>query len=185
MKELATKLFSQFGTWSHAKRSSRNTSPSWPWKATPIAGRKCLEKTCITCHRAGDSAWGSKDVGPNLATIRAWNPEQVLINILDPNREVAPNYAGYTVETNQGRVIYGLIAEDNPVSLILKRPDSTIETVLRRDIDQISDSATSLMPDGLEVLLSQQGMADLIAFLLAPAKVAHSDRARFSPESSR
>ena len=94
------------------------------------------------------------------------NPDQILINILDPNREVAPNFIGYTVETNDGRTIYGIIAEESAASLTLKRADGVTETVLRRDISQLSGSGLSLMPEGLEAAISVEQMADLIAFLL-------------------
>src|SRR6185369_2804345 len=109
-----------------------------------------------------------KDVGPNLATIRQWNPEQVLINILDPNREVAPNFIGYTIETKDGRTLDGLIVDDSAASLTLKRADGLTDTVLRRDIVQLSGSGLSLMPEGLEAAITVEQMADLIAFLLLP-----------------
>ncbi len=121
---------------------------------------------CISCHRAGDI--GKQDLGPNLATIRAWNPEQVLINILDLNREVVPAFIDYTVETKDGRTVFGLIAEESGASLTMKRSDGMSETVLRRDISKITGSGLSLMPDGLEAAIPPQGMADLITFLLAP-----------------
>ena len=68
-----------------------------------MRGRKVFETSCVACHRAGDI--GTQDIGPNLANIRAWNPEQVLINILDPNREVVPNFLAYTVETKSGKTL--------------------------------------------------------------------------------
>ena len=42
------------------------------------------------------------------------------------------------------------------------------ESVLRRDIVQLTSSSLSLMPEGLEAAISVEQMADLIAFLLAP-----------------
>ena len=42
------------------------------------------------------------------------------------------------------------------------------ETVLRRDIAQLSGSGLSLMPEGLESAITVEQMADLIAFLLPP-----------------
>jgi putative heme-binding domain-containing protein len=132
-------------------------------KGDAVRGRKVFETSCATCHRAGDLG---KDVGPNLATIRQWNPDQVLSNILDPNREVAPNFVGYTVETRDGRTLDGIIAEENAASLTLKRAEGVTETVLRRDIAQLSGSGLSLMPEGLETAVTIEQMADLIAFLL-------------------
>jgi putative heme-binding domain-containing protein len=122
-----------------------------------------FETACAACHRLGELG---QDVGPNLATIRHWNPEQVLINILDPNREVAPNFLGYTVETKDGRTLDGLIVEESVSSITLKRSDGVTETVLRRDVAQLAGSGLSLMPEGLENAVTIGQMADLIAFLL-------------------
>jgi putative membrane-bound dehydrogenase-like protein len=132
-------------------------------KGDAARGQKVFEAACATCHQAGDLG---KDVGPNLATIRQWNPDQVLINILDPNREVAPNFVGYTVETRDGRTLDGIITDESAASLTLKRAEGLTETVLRRDIAQLSGSGLSLMPEGMESAITVEQMADLIAFLL-------------------
>ena len=134
-------------------------------KGDVASGKKVFETACATCHRAGDLG---KDVGPNLATIRQWNPDQVLGSILDPNREVAPNFLSYTLETKDGRTLDGIIAEESAASLTLKRAEGVTETVLRRDIAQLSGSGLSLMPEGLEAGITIEQMADLIAFLLSP-----------------
>src|SRR5262249_18718251 len=139
--------------------------PALSMKGDADRGRKVFETACATCHRAGDLG---KDVGPNLATIRQWSPDQVLINILDPNREVAPNFVSYTVETKDGRTLVGIIAGESAASLTLKSAEGVTETVLRRDIAQLSGSGLSLMPDGLENVVTVEQMADLVAFLLPP-----------------
>ena len=134
-------------------------------KGDATRGKTVFESVCAACHRAGDVG---KDVGPNLATIRQWNPEQVLINILDPNREVAPNFVGYTIETKDGRTIDGIITSENVASVTLKRAEGVTEIVLRREIAQLSAFGLSLMPEGLEAAISVEQMADLLAFLLLP-----------------
>lgn len=141
-------------------------APALERKGDPARGRKVFETACIACHKAGEI--GVQDIGPNLANIRAWNPEQVLINILDPNREVVPSFLAYTVETTAGGTIYGMIAEEGAVGLTLRRPDGGSETVLRQNIAKITGSGLSLMPEGLEAAITPEAMADLIAFLLAP-----------------
>jgi putative membrane-bound dehydrogenase-like protein len=134
-------------------------------KGDAARGQKVFESVCATCHRAGNLG---KDVGPNLATIRQWNPEQLLSNILDPNREVAPNFISYTIETKDGRAFDGIIADETAASLTLKRAEGVTETVLRRDIVQLTGSGLSLMPEGLENTVTVEQMADLITFLLSP-----------------
>src|SRR6185503_13890591 len=140
VKELATKLFGDAVPGPRKEVVTKYQS-ALSMKGDAARGRKVFETSCATCHRAGDL---DKDVGPNLATIRQWNPEQILINILDPNREVAPNFVGYSVETKDGRALDGIISDESAASLTLKRADGISETVFRRDISQISGSGLSL-----------------------------------------
>jgi putative heme-binding domain-containing protein len=163
VKELATELFGN-ATPGPRKEVIEKYLTALAIQGDSARGKRAFENVCATCHRAGDLG---KDVGPNLATIRQWNPEQLLINILDPNREVAPNFVAYTLETKDGRTLDGLIADESASSLTLKRAEGISETVLRRDIAMISSSGISLMPEGAESAVSVEQMADLIAFLLA------------------
>ncbi len=166
VKELAAKFFSASAP-GPRKEVIEKYKPALERKGNAARGRKVFETACIACHRAGDV--GTQEIGPNLANIRAWSPEQILINTLDPNREVVPNFLAYTVETRDGKTVYGMIAEESAASLTLTRPDGVSETLLRRDIAKITGSGLSLMPDGLEAIIPPESMADLIAFLLAPA----------------
>ena len=133
-----------------------------------LRGRAVYDRACVNRHRLGD--YGTKEVGPNLATVRAWNPEQLLINLFDPNREVAPTFSAYTLETTEGRVLFGLMTDDGPNSVTLKRPDSTVETVLRRDIETLANTGTSVMPENLETLVTVEDLPHLLAFLKSPPK---------------
>jgi putative heme-binding domain-containing protein len=162
VKELAMKLFSDAAPGPRKEVIARYQT-ALSMKGDAARGKKVFEAACATCHRAGDVG---KDVGPNLATVRQWSPDQVLINILDPNREVAPNFVSYAVETKDGRTLDGIIADESATSLTLKRAEGVTETLLRRDIAQISGSGLSLMPEGLETAVTVEQMADLIAFLL-------------------
>jgi putative membrane-bound dehydrogenase-like protein len=163
VKNLAAKIFGDSAPRSK-KETLANYQASLSMKGDAGRGKKVFEAACATCHRAGDIG---RDVGPNLATIRQWNPEQILINILDPNREVASNFLSYSVETKDGRNFEGIIVTDAAAGVTIQRADAVTETILRRDIAQISGSGLSLMPDGLEAAVSVDQMADLIAFLRA------------------
>ena len=127
-------------------------------------GAKIYETACMVCHKFADKG---NDVGPHLGTIKAWTAEQLVTNILDPNREVSPNFALYIVETNDGRTLSGLIASETAGNLTLKRADGGTDTVLRSEIKTLTSPGISLMPEGLEAAISPQQMADLIAWLRA------------------
>jgi putative membrane-bound dehydrogenase-like protein len=131
-------------------------------KGDATRGAKVYEAACMACHKHGTRG---NDVGPHLGTIRAWTPEQLLTNILDPNREVSPNFALYVIETKDGRTLSGLIMSETAGNVVLKRVDGGQESLLRSDIQAISSTGTSLMPEGLEAAISPAQMADLIEFL--------------------
>jgi len=127
-------------------------------------GAKVYEMACMVCHKFADKG---NDVGPHLGTIKAWTAEQLVTNILDPNREVSPNFSLYLVETNDGRTLSGLIASETAGNLTLKRADGGTDTVLRSEIKSLTSPGISLMPEGLEAAITPQQMADLIAYLKA------------------
>lgn len=133
--------------------------------ADPTRGSKVYETACMVCHKFADKG---NDVGPHLGTIKAWTAEQLVTNILDPNREVSPNFALYLVETKDGRTLSGLITSETAGNLTLKRADGGTDTVLRSEIKSLTSPGISLMPEGLEAAITPQQMADLIAYLKAP-----------------
>ncbi len=127
-------------------------------------GRAVLKRDCAACHRFGDIG---NDVGPNLAQIRHRSPAEMLTAILDPNREVGPNFMQFAAALDDGRVVIGLVASETPTSITLRRAENQQETVLRSDIEQLTSTGLSLMPEGFEKKLSPQDIADVIALLKA------------------
>jgi len=125
-------------------------------------GVAVFARNCQTCHQ--HQGQGHR-VGPDLSGIAGRAPEALLSDILDPNREVAPDFAMLTVANRRGQVFSGLLAEETATSLKLRRAEGIEETLLRSEIDQLRSTGRSLMPEGLEQTISLQEMADLIAFL--------------------
>jgi putative heme-binding domain-containing protein len=91
------------------------------------------------------------------------------VDILDPSREVDPRYITYVVSTRSGRILSGIIAAETASSITLRRAEKAEDTLLRSQIEEIQATAKSLMPENLEMQLSKQDMADLIAYLQAVA----------------
>jgi putative heme-binding domain-containing protein len=125
-------------------------------------GKQVFAKTCAACHKVQGVG---HDIGPNLAAMKARGAEAILLNVLDPNREVNPQYLSYALLTADGRQLTGLIAAETATSVTLKRADNATDTVLRIDIDQLRSSGMSLMPEGLEKQIDQAAMADLLEYL--------------------
>jgi putative heme-binding domain-containing protein len=128
----------------------------------PERGRQVFRTHCATCHRL--DGFGQV-VGAELNAIRDRGLDSVLLNILDPNREVNPQYQTYVVVTTSGRVLTGLIAAESANSLTIRKPDGSEETVLRLDLDEMRSTGLSFMPEGLEKQIDVPAMADLLAYL--------------------
>ena len=125
-------------------------------------GKALFKTTCSACHQLDGVGTA---IGADLTAIRDWGPAKILINVLDPNREVQPQYLAYLLTTKSGRVLTGMIVSETANGVTIRRVDQTSETVPRADIDELRSTGQSFMPEGLEKQLDQQAMADLLAYL--------------------
>ncbi len=131
-------------------------------KGDPERGKDVFKARCSTCHRLEGVG---QQVGADLAAIRDRGLDAVLLNILDPNREVMPQFQSYVLVTTAGRVLTGMIAVETANSLTIRQPDGHEETVLRIHIDELRGTGLSYMPEGLETQIDVPAMADLLAYL--------------------
>src|SRR5205823_3102686 len=139
--------------------------PALDLKADRARGRAVFRKNCATCHRLENEGF---EVGPDLlSALKNKTREQLLLDILDPSREVDPRYQNYQVTTKRGQSLTGLIAAETASSITLRRGEKAEDVLLRSQIEEISATGKSLMPDGLETQLSKQDLADLIDYLLS------------------
>jgi putative membrane-bound dehydrogenase-like protein len=127
-------------------------------------GRETFRKNCSSCHEL--EGFG-KRLGADLHAVGDRGADAVLLNILDPNREVKPNYLVYIVSTADGQILTGLVSGETPTSLAITQADGTSKTVLRSEIEEMRNTGRSFMPQGLEKEISVPEMADLLAYLLA------------------
>ena len=149
-----------------ARPSSTPTAPRSTSKGNRTAGAVVFKKLCASCHRLGSEGI---DVGPDLAALRDKSPEALLIAILDPNRAFEARYANFTIGTTDGRTLTGLIASESATSVTLRRQDGKEDVLLRSQIEEMTASGQSLMPEGLEKDLKPADLADLIAYLVSAA----------------
>ena len=159
LRERAGKLFVPAGS---RQEVLTRYQPALTLRGDAAKGHEIYRTICATCHRKGDEG---RDIGPNLATVGAWSAEQLLTNILDPNREVSPNFMLYAVELKDGRSLAGIISAETESGVTLKSIDGTEQSFARGEIASLKATGSSPMPEGLEGAVNAQQMADLIAFL--------------------
>ena len=121
-----------------------------------------FKKKCSTCHRIRDTGYR---VAPELTSVQNKSAADLLLAILDPNREAQPNFNTYTVVTESGRIFNGIIAAETATSITLKRAEARQDVILRNTIEELAATGVSLMPEGLEKDLSPQDLADVIALI--------------------
>jgi len=131
-------------------------------KADGERGKLVYRRECMNCHKLGGEG---HDVGPSLETVQHRSPQEILIHVLDPSREVSPQFLDYAVRLTDGRVVTGMIAGETDAGLTLRRAEKQEEAILRSEIDEIASSGKSLMPDGMEQKIKLEEMADLISYL--------------------
>src|SRR5262249_37650489 len=98
------------------------------------------------------------------------NLDYVLENVLDPSAVVFSEYQVTQVETKDGRVINGIVKQENDQAVVLQTQNEVV-TVPKREIETRTRSPLSLMPEGLFNNLKNEEVRDLIAYLAGPAQV--------------
>jgi putative membrane-bound dehydrogenase-like protein len=131
-------------------------------KGDAARGKDVFKKECSACHQL--EGVGTQ-LGADLNAIKDQGTDAILLNILDPNREVKPEFLSYVLVTTAGRIVTGLITAETATSVTIRRADGTTETVLRIDIDELRSTGLSFMPEGLEKQIDVPAMADLLAYL--------------------
>ncbi|OWK47182.1 hypothetical protein FRUB_00881 [Fimbriiglobus ruber] len=163
IKTRAEKLFAGAGL---SKRTEVIAAykPALERKGDVAKGRAIFRKQCIACHRLEGVG---EQIGAELAGIQERGADFLLVNILDPNREVLPKFLSYLAQTESGRTVAGLIQTETATSVTIRRSDGTSETLLRNDLESLRSTGLSFMPEGFEKQIAVDEMADLIAYILA------------------
>jgi putative membrane-bound dehydrogenase-like protein len=130
-------------------------------------GRLVFARTCAACHRLfGEGG----DVGPDLTGSQRVNLDYVLENVVDPSATVAQDYQVTVLETKDGRVLTGIIKQENEKAVTVRTQNDSI-MVPKDEIEARRRSPLSMMPDGLLATLKNDEVRDLMAYLASPAQV--------------
>ncbi len=159
--ELAAKVFSSQPT-STRQQAIDSFLPAIDLTGDPIHGKKIYEDRCISCHRLGGEGHA---LGPDLVTVKNSGKEKMLVNILDPNREVRPDYIAYVVETKDGDSFIGIVVNETATTVTIRQAYGKENVINRSNIQKMQSQGQSLMPEGLEAGLKPQDLADLMQYI--------------------
>lgn len=126
-------------------------------------GETIFRQRCLVCHRHGSEG---NAVGPDRNTFRNLGKPSLLVNLLDPNREVGGAYQLITFKTKTGENHAGLLVSDDANEIHFRNAQGQEVTLPRSEVEKLELSNRSLMPEGLELGLNDQDLADLLEFLV-------------------
>jgi putative membrane-bound dehydrogenase-like protein len=130
-------------------------------------GRAMFAKTCQQCHTLFGT--GGK-VGPELTGANRSDVGYLLSNILDPSAVMAKEYVTSIIATDDGRVITGIVKAQDDNSLTVQTQNELL-TLARNDVDTITQSDKSMMPDDLLKPLASHEVRSLLAYLGSATQV--------------
>ena len=126
-------------------------------------GRALYAQRCGKCHQLfGEGA----KVGPALDGYERGNLHFWMVGILEPSLEIREGFQSYVALTDDGRVINGMIADQDPRTVTLRNADNQLTVLSREEIDQLKPLPTSLMPEDTLQGLSDDQLRDLFAYLM-------------------
>jgi putative heme-binding domain-containing protein len=118
---------------------------------------------CYGCHKAM-SKGGS--VGPDLSLVgRFRTTRDLLESVVFPSSSIIPDFRSYVVVTKDGRTVTGMIVRESAEEVFLRTTQLAEIRIARKDIEEMTPSPVSIMPQGLEKTLSRQELSDLLEFL--------------------
>jgi putative heme-binding domain-containing protein len=124
--------------------------------------------TCNQCHMVGAQG---KNVGPALTEIGdKLSREAMYVSILDPSAGISHNFEAYTVLMEDGSIVTGLLVSETESNLILKDSKGIERSMDRKEIDEYKKQEKSLMPENLQETMDEQGLVDLIEYLVSLKK---------------
>ena len=135
-------------------------------KASSQNGKVLYEKHCASCHTIFGS--GGK-IGPDLTGSDRKNLAYLLENLVDPSASVAESYRASVFQLEDGRLLTGVVTEENERTLKLQTKDELL-ALDKTTIENRRLTNLSLMPDGLLDTLQESEIVDLFGFLQTGTK---------------
>lgn len=119
---------------------------------------------CTTCHQVNEKGG---QVGPALDknSVTSQTKAQLLDSLLNPSKTIDEKFAAWTAITRSGKIVTGLLKgqSDSQITLVTSKNESV--TIARDRLEELVQQETSLMPDRILDGITDQQIADLLAWL--------------------
>jgi putative heme-binding domain-containing protein len=118
---------------------------------------------CSACHRVGNRG---ERIGPELTKVGQIRARRDLAEaILFPGASLVRGFESFRLVTNAGQVHAGLLTRETSSAVHLRTAERQEIVVPRDEIEELVPSPVSIMPQGLDKILSSSELRDVIAYL--------------------
>ena len=123
------------------------------------------EASCVRCHKIeGENSEGG-EVGPELTGIASKRSREYLLeSVLYPNKQIAEGFESVLVTTRDGTVFAGTVKSEDAKTIHLLSPEDG-DVTLEKDQITSRQRGLSSMPEGMDKLLSNQDIRNLMEYL--------------------
>jgi len=129
----------------------------------PARGEARFLGACSTCHRHGGTA--GAEVGPDLSDIgRKLDRNGLIEAIVTPSAGIAFGYGAELFVPRKGEPVIGFL-QSQGATVSIRDGYGRTRSIAAGDLDDRIPLKTSLMPDPLSLALTEQDIADIVAFL--------------------
>jgi putative membrane-bound dehydrogenase-like protein len=136
--------------------------------ADPTAGERVFIYSkgpgCARCHQVDGRGGGA---GPDLSTLSdEGNRRRLVESIVTPSKEIAPQFATWSVAKNDGTLFSGILLEQSPEGALVFADSQARRIVVKlEEIAERKPQTISIMPDHLTDTMTLQEFRDVLAFL--------------------
>jgi putative membrane-bound dehydrogenase-like protein len=131
-------------------------------------GKALFTRTCGQCHQLfGEGAM----IGPELTGSNRKDLDYLFSNIVTPSAVMAKEYQPWIVQTDDGRVVTGLLKQKTSNSIVLQTTTEVL-TLYTDEVEGMKQSEQSMMPENLLTTLDKQQIANLVGYLRSTKAVA-------------
>jgi putative heme-binding domain-containing protein len=126
-------------------------------------GKTVFSIRCSSCHKAGNMGSG---IGPDLSAIAAkLDKTELLDAIINPSAAIVFGYEPWLINTTDGQSLYGFLLSENKQAVVLKDMAGQKHIIPLSKITKKEKQKRSLMPDPEANGMTEQNLADVVAFL--------------------
>lgn len=127
-----------------------------------MRGKPLVAKHCLNCHTLFSD--GAK-IGPELTAVDRKNLDVLIQNVVDPSGVIREGFQQYLVATKDGRVLSGLLTENNAEKLTVLDAKGVRTPLRAQEVEDVTRADASLMPERILDALSDQDVRDIFAYL--------------------